>query len=162
MNTTSIELLDETRRQNLLPFGCELSIFKTRHHKATEARDTRGIYMCPTHYCPVLPQRCVNTQNCLVLIPSTGQILASCDFKRIQANPNVLLPAPTGSPSPDAPTPSPTPAGLSNPRVSGQNSATRSDPEINDGTFYEPRSPSNFGPADRPHTRTHKRRDLRR
>ena len=55
MNTTSIELLGETHRQNLLPFGCELSIFNTRHHRATEARNTRAIYLGPAHYCSVLP-----------------------------------------------------------------------------------------------------------
>ena len=151
---TSLELFGETRRQSLLPFGSELSIFKPRHHKATETRNTRAIYLGPAHYCPVLPQRCVNTKNSVVFITSTGQIMASCDFKRIQTKSNVPLPVPTDNPRPDAPTQSSTPVGLSDPRDSGQNSATRSDPEINDGTFCEPKSPSSLGPTERTRART--------
>ena len=49
VNTTSIELLGETHRLNLLPFSCELSIFNTRHHKVTETRNTRTIYLGPVH-----------------------------------------------------------------------------------------------------------------
>ena len=154
VNTTSIELLGETHRQDLLTFGCELSIFNTCHHKATEARNTRVIYLGPAHYCVVMPQRCVKTKNSLVPIPSTGQILTSCDFKRIQTEPNVPLPAPTDSSNPDAPISSSTPAGPYSPRASGQNGVTWPDPEINDWVFCEPRIPSNLGQADRTRART--------
>ena len=125
LNVTSIELLGETHRYSLMPFGCELSIFNTRYHKATEARNTHAIYLGSAHYCRVLSQRCVNTKNSLVLIPSTDQILVSCDYKRMQTNPNLPLPVPTDRPRPDTPTQSSTPVGLSDPGASGQNSATR-------------------------------------
>ena len=101
---TPLELLGETHRQNLQMFGCELSIFNTRHRKSLEARNTRAIYLGPAHYCPVLPQRCVNTKISLMLLTSSDQIMAPRDFKRIQTKPNVPLPKPTAHPRPDAPT----------------------------------------------------------
>ena len=62
LNVTPLELPGEAHMQSLLPFGCGLSIFNTRHHKAMEVINTCAIYLGTSHYFPVLPQRCVNTE----------------------------------------------------------------------------------------------------